>query len=697
MTSATASLTLVDGSTFCVSDPGADIRPEHAQGLFVRDTRVLSRWRLEIDGAAPEVLRTERTEPFAGLVISRVPRANGHPDSALVVVRSRYVGEGMREDIQVRNVRAETVRCVVRLLVAADFADLFEVKDHRLPDEGAPAFDAVDGGIRLTHLRDTITSSVTVRPDRRATVDADGLSWQVSIEGHQQWRTTLEVVPAFDGVKRPLAHPATDHPTRSVAMRRLTAWRGRSPMLRTGDADLAALLQRSVEDLGSLRIYDPEHHGRAVIAAGAPWFMALFGRDALITSWMLLPLDRSVALGTLRTLADHQGRVEDPRTEEQPGRILHEIRFGPVTRGPRGRSIYYGTADATPLFVALLGEYSHWAGIDDAVRELLPHADRALEWMATHGDADGEGFIEYERGTPSGLVNQGWKDSEDGVTFADGTIAQPPIALAEVQAYGYAALVARAEIAEHLADRARARDLRARAARLKRAFNATFWLPQRGWFALALDGDKRPVDSLTSNMGHCLWTGIVDEDKAAQVAHQLVSADLFTGWGIRTLAEGMGAYNPMSYHDGSVWPHDTALCAAGLRRYGFDDEARQVAAAMISAGAPFGHRLPELFGGFSRADFPSPVPYPTACSPQAWAAATPLSLLRTLLGLEPDVPAGTLALAPILLDAALPLEVTGLRIGDASVDVHVQATGTTVSGLEHSGLQLQLLGPAGAC
>lgn len=693
MTGATASLTLVDGSTFCVSDCGADIRPEHPQGLFVRDTRVLSCWRLEIDGAAPEVLRTERTEPFAGVVVSRVPRSIGHPDSTLVVLRSRYVGEGMREDIEVRNVRAEAVHCVVRLIIDADFADLFEVKDHRLPNEGETTLEAVDGGIRLTRVRDTVTSAVTVRPDRPGTVDADSLSWHITLAGHQQWRTTLEVVPAFDGVQRRLVHPATDHPTHSVAMQRLTEWRGRSPMLRTGDADLAALLQRSVEDLGSLRIYDPEHPGRPVIAAGAPWFMALFGRDALITSWMLLPLDRSVALGTLRTLADHQGVVRDPRTEEQPGRILHEIRFGPVTRGPRGRSIYYGSADATALFVALLGEYSRWAGIDDAVRELLPYADRALEWMAVHGDADGDGFVEYERGTPSGLFNQGWKDSEDGVTFADGTIARPPIALAEVQAYGYAALVARAEIAEHLGDNVRARELRARAARLKRAFNETFWLPQRGWFALALDGDKQPVDSLTSNMGHCLWTGIVDQDKAAQVAHHLVSADLFTGWGIRTLADGMGAYNPMSYHDGSVWPHDTALCAAGLRRYGFVDEARQVAAAMISAGAHFDHRLPELFGGFSREQFPSPVPYPTACSPQAWAAATPLSLLRTLLGLEPDVPAGTVAIAPILPDAALPLELTGLRFGDASADVRVQATGTTVSGLEFSGLQL--LYPAG--
>jgi glycogen debranching enzyme len=392
--------------------------------------------------------------------------------------------------------------------------------------------------------------------------------------------------------------------------------------------------------------------------------MALFGRDSLLTSYMALALDPDLAAGTLHSLAANQGRSVVAATEEQPGRIVHETRMGldfPLVRG--GASAYYGSVDSTPLFVVLLGEAARWGMPAEDVAALLPHADRALAWVEESGDRDGDGFVEYERMTGHGLVNQGWKDSFDGITFADGRIARAPLALCEVQGYVYAAYLARALLAEVAGDQVTEKRLLEKAARLKEAFNDRFWLDDRGWYAVALDADKRPVDSLASNMGHCLWTGIVDEEKAARVAGHLVSPELFSGWGVRTLATTMGAYNPMSYHNGSVWPHDSALVATGLMRYGFVDEARTVATAVLDAAEAFGGRLPELFCGFDRAEYAAPLPYPTSCSPQAWAAAAPLQLVRVLLRLDPELPRSRVWFAPVLPGELAPLVVDRLQLG----------------------------------
>jgi glycogen debranching enzyme len=460
--------------------------------------------------------------------------------------------------------------------------------------------------------------------------------------------------------------------------------------VRTSEPGLAAALTRSIEDLGALRIFDPAHPERATVAAGAPWFMAVFGRDSLLTAWMLMPLDVTLAIGTLQTLADHQGVRVDPTTEEEPGRILHEVRFGSATDfALGGRSIYYGTADATPLFVMLLAELSRWGGCTETVQALLPHADRALAWIDDFGDLDGDGFVEYQRKTDRGLVNQGWKDSWDGVNFATGAIAESPIALAEVQGYTYAAYRGRSYLARDVGDDAGFRYWTARADDLKRAFNETFWLRDKGWYALGLDRDKRPIDSLTSNIGHCLWTGIVDDDKAPLVADCLLSEDMFSGWGIRTLARSMGAYNPLSYHNGSVWPHDNAICAAGLMRYGFVHHAQRVITAVLDAAQHFDHRLPELFCGFGRDEFHQPIPYPTSCSPQAWAAAAPLLFLRSLLRFDPRLPDGQVHCAPQVPVDYLPLRVSGLRVGGARLAIDVRAPGDwSVSGLDGSGIEL---------
>jgi glycogen debranching enzyme len=676
-------VTLIEGSTFCISEMGGDIVPDRSHGLFVRDTRMLSRWELRVDGIEPQALSVQQPEPYSATFLGRMPPQAGKADSTVLVVRRRYVGDGMREDITLRNTSARSKRVQVAVVAEADFADLFEVKGRSKPR--APASTgAADSGVVITSGRRERRQELQITGDLNPSVSDDGvLRWRLLVPAHAEKTVSIEAVPIDDGVAMQLRHPRGHAVERTLPARRLRKWRQRGPQVRTPDRNLAEVLSRSVEDLGALRIFDPEHPRWPVVAAGAPWFMALFGRDSLLTAWMLLPWDPGLTLGTLRTLAAWQGSDFDTASEEEPGKILHEVRFGPAASfALGGRSAYFGSVDATPLFVMLLGELQRWGGKENAVAALLPHADRALEWIETCGDADGDGFVEYRRKTSHGLVNQGWKDSWDGVNFADGSIAEPPIALAEVQGYTYAAYRARAQLARQSGDDRAAARWRKKAKQLKRDFNERFWLPESGWYAIGLDADKRPIDSLASNIGHCLWTGIADKDKAAAVARHLMSPEMFSGWGIRTLATSMAAYNPMSYHNGSVWPHDNAICAAGLMRYGYVEHAQRVTDAIIDAAQGFGYRLPELFCGFAKDEFGTPVPYPTSCSPQAWAAAAPLLLLHSLLRFNPEVSSGQLWCAPEVPDRYLPLRVSGLRVGKSRLAVEIGEGHWEITGLE---------------
>jgi glycogen debranching enzyme len=675
-------ITLIEGSTFCISETGGDIVPDRSHGLFVRDTRMLSRWELRVDDIEPQPLSVQQPEPYAATFLGRMPPRAGRADSTLLVIRRRYVGDGMREDITLRNTSAKPGRFQVELAAAGDFADLFEVKGRAKPKGGGTTGTA-DSALVITSGRRE-RQELQITGDENPDVHDDGtLTWRLVVPGHSERTVSVEAVPVDDGVAMTLRHPRGHALDRTLPARRLRKWRQRGPQVRTPDRNLAEVLDRSVEDIGALRIFDPEHPRWPVVAAGAPWFMALFGRDSLLTSWMLLPWDPALALGTLRTLAAWQGKEIDAASEEEPGKILHEVRFGPAASfALGGRSAYFGSVDATPLFVMLLAELQRWGAKENAIEALLPHADQALEWMESYGDADGDGFLEYNRKTNHGLANQGWKDSWDGVNFADGTIAEAPIALAEVQGYAYAAYRARSQIAKQAGDTRTAARWRKRAKQLKREFNERFWLPDRGWYAIGLDGDKRQIDSLTSNMGHCLWTGIVDKDKAGSVARALMSPEMFSGWGIRTLATSMGAYNPMSYHNGSVWPHDNAICAAGLMRYGFVEHAQRVTAAIVDASRSFGYRLPELYCGFATDEFAQPVPYPTSCSPQAWAAGAPLLLLHSLLRFTPEVTGGQLWCAPEIPDRYLPLRVNGLRVGKSRLSVGINPEQWEITGLE---------------
>jgi glycogen debranching enzyme len=689
-------ITLLEGTTFCICETSGDIRSGGAQGLFVRDTRLISRLELSINGHVPEPLAPQSREPYACTFLCRMPPSDGLADSTLLVTRRRVLNDGMDETITLRNMGPEPLPVQLRVGIQGDFADVFEVKEGRTRDPGdldGLTVEIDDDAIKLNRRAGDHLRGASIRGgkggssepggDAQLEVSATNLTWHAVVPAHGQWGTTVHVTPSLDG--RDLIEfrsTAAHQNAQAGPEQRLADWRRQSPLVKASDARLAAVFSASTEDLGSLRIFDPEHADRAVIAAGAPWFMTIFGRDSLITSWMILPLDPSLALGTLRTLASLQGTKSDPATEEQPGKILHEMRFGmQASLWLGGSSVYYGSIDATPLFVMLLGELRRWGLERRVVDELLPAADRALDWIVNYGDADGDGFLEYSRSTDLGLANQGWKDSFDGITFADGTIAKPPIALAEVQGYVYAAFLAKSHFCTEREDPEGAAYWGERADQLKENFNRAFWMPDKGYFALGLDGDKRPIDSLASNMGHCLWTGIVDAGKAAAVARNLTSPEMFSGFGIRTLATSCGAYNPMSYHNGSIWPHDNAICAAGLMRYGFVREAQQVAMGILEAAEAFGGRLPELFCGFDRTDFAEPVCYPTSCSPQAWASATPFHLLRTLLRFDPSVPNGMLWCDPAMPAAFLPLRIESLHVTGARVAIDVNENNWSLDGL----------------
>ena len=668
-------VSLVEGSTFALSGRSGDIVPGFPHGFFHADTRYISQLQLRVNGQVLEPLTVASDEPFAAVFVQRTrPRRNMN-EASLLLQRARELVDGMRESIKITNYESIDVTCRLEIAIDADFANVFEVKEDRLEHRGEHS-SRIDGPVvRLSHRDGSHERALNVHTTDAVAVTAQLLRWDVSLPARSSWSTVVEFVPGLDPFRRLPSHDDAAEP-----MQRLQAWRRQVPTLRCDYPPLVQSVSRSQEDLGALRMVD-EASGRTVVAAGAPWFMTLFGRDSLLTSWMGLIDDVQLAQDVLETLALYQGTQVNLQTEEQPGRIMHEMRAGSVMMpGYGNKSVYYGTVDATPLFVMLMGELRRWGLASESVDHLMPHADAALAWIKDYGDRDGDGFVEYERLNEHGLVNQGWKDSHDAMRFRDGRIAEGPIALSEVQGYTYSAYLARAHFADEANDIAMAADYRARAAELKRKFNEQFWMEDEQYFALALDGDKNQINSITSNPGHCLWTGIVDEDKAPMVAKRLMSDEMFCGWGVRTASSEMGAYNPLSYHNGSLWPHDNAIVAAGLMRYGFVEEAHRIILGCLDLAAASSFRLPELAGGVDRIEINAPVSYPTSCSPQAWSAASTLLFLRTMLRLDPWIPQGKLWLAP-----ALPPQIRHLRVDNiplaghrVSIDVHrddVQVTG----------------------
>jgi len=664
-TPTTRTVSILEGSTFVVSDEQGDFdaSPTEPHGLFHQDTRFLSRWRLTVDGERPALLSKDDLQYFLAQFFLVVGTGTVYIDSSLSVIRKRAVGNGFHEDLTVLNHGAEPVTLELVVEADADFADLFEVKDA-LSKRGehyrrVEAGRLVLGYQRENYVRETWISSTAAETELRE----DGLRFEVTLEPQEEWATCIDVITAraLDSQEAPrVTHAHGDeqaHPQMQVS---LDEWKASAPRLETDWTPLRITYERSLVDLAALRFYPRILQGRAIPAAGLPWFMTIFGRDSLITSYQALPFFPELASTTLRVLAARQGRRNDDFRDEEPGKILHEMRAGELTAfEERPHSPYYGTADATPLFLVLLDEVERWTGDAELVRELERPARAALAWIDEWGDLDGDGYVEYQRrNETSGLENQCWKDSWDSIRFADGSFAPTPLATCEIQGYVYDAKVRAARLAREIwRDQALATRLEREAAELKRAFNEDFWLDDRRYFALALDRDKRQVDSLTSNIGHLLWSGIVDEAKAADVASHLLGPRLFSGWGVRTMAEGDQAHNPVGYHTGTVWPHDTSLIALGLERYGFREEASTLSFAMLEAAHAFLGRLPEAFAGYPRGRTSFPVEYPTACSPQAWATAAPFALLRAILGLGP-------AADRLLSTPCLPEEITELSLLD---------------------------------
>ena len=675
-------VTLVEGSAFCISSRDGHITPGSPQGLFFRDTRFLSGLDIHINDRRPEVLAAERTAPFSATFVLRSQPVAGRADSTLLVLRYRYVGRGMREDLVIRNYGEEPAYCSIRLRFSADFANMFAVKEGRARPDGDISLQTSRDGLVFSYRKGATRRGLRVTSSEPAQYVADTAVWESVVPARGHWSTCLQFTPMIDGDDIEPRYLCGEPVEGSTPHQRLDQWRQAVPAVETDYKAFQQAVTQGAEDLGALRIFDPDYPERAVLAAGAPWFMTLFGRDSLLTSWMALIVDPTLAQDVLQTLARFQGTKVDPVNDEEPGRILHEMRFGDASSlSLGGGTVYYGTADATPLFVMLLGELRRWGLAPDVVDSLLPAADRALAWIEEYGDRDGDGYVEYQRASDKGLGNQGWKDSWDAIRFADGRLARTPIAVCEVQGYVYGAYLARAHFADELHDAATAARYRAKAAALKTAFNRDFWLEDRGWFAMGLDCDKQPIDALGSNVGHCLWTGIVDEDKARAVADRLMSPEMFSGWGIRTLSSAMVGYNPVSYHVGSVWPHDNAIIAAGLTRYGFVEEAQRVMVGLLDASTHFGGRLPELFGGLGRDEVPFPVSYPSSCSPQAWAAASPLMFLRSILRLDPWVPHGKVWIDPVLPPALSRLRVDRIPLAGRRVTVEVDRHGMRAEGL----------------
>ncbi|MEV1318471.1 glycogen debranching N-terminal domain-containing protein [Micromonospora arborensis] len=635
-------VSILDGNTFLVSDRRGDIEPSYdfPTGLFSFDTRFLSSWVLTLDGERLHALSVDDTESYRTKFFLAPGEPTHYLDAKASVIRSRAIVGSFEEELTVLNHTGAEVECTVRIEIGADFADLFEIK-HPQQKRGRTTVSVSADELRLTYRREAFHRETLVKTSAPAQVDATGMTFRIRIARNSRWTTRLHVSSVVYGARGediratlPYGGSRSADEIRAEQQELID----RAPKLGCDCQPLAGAYRRSLNDLAALR-YESIALGVRLIAAGLPWFMTLFGRDSIITSLQVLPFLPELVPPTILMLAGLQGHRVDDFRDEEPGKILHELRYG-ETAGfeEQPHSPYYGSADSTPLFIILIDEYERWTGDAALVRRLEPQVRAALEWIDTYGDLLGTGYLWYQTRNPeTGLQNQCWKDSWDGISYADGQLPSFPRATCELQGYAYDAKVRAARLARTFwNDPEYADKLEREAADLKHRFDRDFWIADRGYYALALDADGRQVDALTSNIGHLLWSGIVDESRAANVVEHLLGPRLFSGWGVRTLAEDEGRYNPIGYHVGTVWPFDNSIIAWGLWRYGFRDEAGIICDAMLAASEFFDGRLPEAFAGYAHDLTEYPVEYPTACSPQAWSTGTPLLLLRVILGLEPQ-------------------------------------------------------------
>ncbi len=695
---------LADGHSFAIFDAGGDIveSPLEALGLFHRDTRYLSRFELRIDGETPYFLNSYLSDDKAQLRVNLTnPDLGVHgeiidlPRNSIQLERSWALGPGtLLHRLVVRNYTQSPVKIDLEFHFAVDFVDLFEVRGVKRDHHGEMLtpechkglikflYRGLDQALRFSEMHfiqaptrlehDRAAYALELKPEGHATlelgINCGNLSDDSAATPQAEPRTVHKPAASFDQVLR-ARHARIAH-TASVWTKVSATNELMNSLLRHSDCDLMSIMSHDA--------------GGTYIMAGIPWFATLFGRDSIITALSVLPFSPGVAAGTLRTLARFQGTEVNNERDEQPGKIVHEMRAGEMAvlrEIPFGR--YYGSVDATPLFLWLFGRYVATTGDLKFAEELWPHVERALKWVETFGDPDGDGYVEYMRETPQGLANQGWKDSFDSISHADGSLARPPIALCEVQGYVYAAYTTVAEVAARLNRNADASRLSDRAELLKAAFTRDFWLDDDRTVALALDGDKKPCRVMASNAAHCLATGLLDRDQEEALAERLMADDMFSGWGVRTLSATARRYNPMSYHNGSVWPHDNAIAALGLGRIAGRAGSLSIMRGMFDSALELhGGSLPELFCGFARESRLGPVPYPVACHPQAWAAASVMMMLQAILGLQVDGFNRRLVIeSPVLPEGMGSLSIEGMRVGTGSATFTVQGSpkGATVA------------------
>jgi len=643
-------LIILDGCTFFYSSENGDVEPKDAEGLFFRDVRHLSQWEVRLDGRELESLTSRRVDYYSARIVGTPPK-NGASAAPVSVRRDRFVSEGAHEDVILENLSEQPQDVKLDVVYRSDFADVMEAQEDG-NGAGRDWHDVSARSVTLWHERDGYQRGTVLTFNRKGCVSKDRATFQVRLAPREVWRLCIDITPIVDGKRNPpMLRCGGFHDHASKMPMSLDEWLDDAPELVAEDhPSLGRTFRQSLLDLAALRMRpDNVTINAAMPGGGLPWFMTVFGRDSLITAYEAVHVQDDLAQAALETLAEMQATEWDNWRDAEPGKILHELRRGTLAATGRiPHSPYYGSHDSTLLWLIVLDEYERWSGDTAFVRRMEPHARAALRWLEGPADLDADGYLEFRKRSDSdkALDNQGWKDSSNSTLFADGRKAEPPIALCEHQGYAYDARMRTARLLREVwEDEDEAQRLEHDAAELKRRFNKDFWSTSRRHYVLALDAEKQQVDSLTSNIGHLLWSGIVDDARAAATVRRLMGDDMFSGWGIRTMSAKEVGYNPLEYHNGTVWPHDTALIAEGMRRYGFYDEAAKICEALLEATRAFSNQLPEVFAGFPRDETDVPVEYPDALKPQSWAAAAPLLALRTLLGL--DVVDGKLRARPV--------------------------------------------------
>lgn len=669
-------VTINEGGSFIISNEVGDIVPGAEDGLYDQNTRFLNRYEISINDKKPVALTGRQVDYYSAVHYLTNQKTDGTEANLVSIERKRFIGRGLHEDIDITNFSPDPVRFKLRLEFDVDFASIFQVKAGKKPTEVTPKFSVDKENLSLSFKYQSGGFYRETRVLFGAPVEFDGKAavFNVKIEPRRRWHVCMDFLT--------LSEPEEVMPKYSCesfemgggyVSERPGSWIRKAPKLITDYDLIKHAYDQSLLDMTALRLKDPRYTEMGVVpAAGIPWYVTLFGRDSLITAYQTLPYLPDMTYGVLNNLARYQGKEVNPDNEEEPGKIMHEIRWGGSMDMRNIQEIYYGTIDATPLFIILLAEMYRWTADKAFIDKFKEPLLKALGWMNDYGDKDGDGYIEYKRSGNKGLENQGWKDSGDSVRFSDGRFAEAPIALCEVQGYAYMAKLGAAELLDALGNRKKASALREEASKLKEKFNRDFWMEEEGFFAEALDKDKTRVDSITSNPGHLLWSGIVEEDKAEPLKRRLFTPDMFSGWGIRTMSSIAHAYNAMSYHNGSVWPHDNSIIAAGLVNYRFHEEALRVIHSILDAGQYFAYqRLPELFCGFERRSSHMPIDYPAASAPQAWASGTSMLMLSAMLGMKTNAADKVITLNPQLPSGVYRIHLAALRVGDSYVSFEV--------------------------